>query len=74
MAYNTVKNMIHLLTTPFKKSKQQRKAQVLQSQFDDAVKEVEALMAKGDIKASGEALLKAEAIRKHIAELNQDKT
>lgn len=66
--------MIHLLTTAFKKSKQQRKAQALQSQFDDAVKEVETLMAKGDIKASGEALLKAEAIRKHIAELNQDKT
>lgn len=66
-----MKKIIDLLTSPFNHADKKKGSKALQSQFDDAVKQVEALMAKGDIKASGEALLKAEALRKQITELNE---
>lgn len=62
-----MKKIINLLTHTLSHAKKKRRLKELQSQFDDAVKEVENLMTKGDIKASGEALLRAEAIRKKIS-------
>lgn len=65
-----MKHLFNLLLSLFKPSRQQHDRKLLQAEFDMAIKDVERLMAKGDIDASGQALLKAEAIRKKITELN----
>ncbi|EDY86513.1 hypothetical protein GP5015_624 [gamma proteobacterium HTCC5015] len=41
----------------------------LQSRFDNKVEEVQSLMAEGQIKASGDALVEAERLRKEIEAL-----
>lgn len=66
-----MKKLFDWLNAAFTQRKNAKMANELQDQFDSAIEEVEALMAQGNIEASGQALLKAEALRKKISTLNQ---